>query len=222
MMTRIPSRLAGLTLSLAAALLLPGATRAQDEEAAVQHGAAVYAQLCTTCHGRYGRGNGPLADDLALQPPDFTNPTWYLGRSDEEIARELRNAPHARMAVATVLEESALRDAIAYIRRLSTPGEHVSVMAGRDIYNASCWVCHGRDGRGDGPAAKTLVGPPPRDFTDPDFHMEQREDEIRAVLHRGAEAAIHGSPMMVEWSSRLSDQQIEDVMAYLRTFRRRR
>jgi mono/diheme cytochrome c family protein len=48
-----------------------------------------------------------------------------------------------------------------------------------------------------------------------------REDEVVEVITQGAAAAFHGSPYMVEWSTRLSPQQIRDVVAYLHTFKTR-
>jgi mono/diheme cytochrome c family protein len=183
-------------------------------------GEAVYRNLCASCHGRYGRGDGPAAADLAVPLPDFTDSALLANRSDEEIEKRLRaNASHTPMAPAAALREGAFLDAIAYVRTLSVPGKHVSLLAGRDIYNGSCWVCHGPEGNGKGPAARN-VSPPPRDFTSPEFRIEGREDEVARVITEGAAAAIHGSAYMPEWGTRLSPQQIRDVMEYLKTFRR--
>ncbi|WP_299561181.1 c-type cytochrome [uncultured Sulfitobacter sp.] len=56
-----------LFATVTALLLLPVAVRAQDPEA----GAALYAQHCAVCHGLEGRGNGPPAPALLLQPPSL-------------------------------------------------------------------------------------------------------------------------------------------------------
>jgi mono/diheme cytochrome c family protein len=101
------------------------------------------------------------------------------------------------------------------------PGEHVSVPAGRDVYNAACWVCHGEKGDGRGPAAASVGELKPRDFTSPAFVIEGREEEIARIIAQGAKLAMHGSPYMVEWGSRLSAQQIQDVIAHLKTFKQR-
>ena len=45
--------------------------------------------------------------------------------------------------------------------RMSTPD---LVAKGKQAYLANCMVCHGAEGRGDGPAA-TALNPKPRDFT---------------------------------------------------------
>jgi mono/diheme cytochrome c family protein len=35
-------------------------------------GAAIYGDFCATCHGAEGRGDGPMADVLAVEVPDLT------------------------------------------------------------------------------------------------------------------------------------------------------
>lgn len=197
-----------------------GAQAASPDRERVARGEAVYRNLCSACHGRYGRGDGPAAGDLAVALPDFTDPARLANRSDQEIEKRLRaNASHTPMAPATVLEENAFRDAIAYVRTLSVPGKHVSLLAGRDLYNGSCWVCHGPEGNGKGPAARN-VDPPPRDFTSPEFRIAGREEEVYRTISMGAAAAVHGSAYMPAWGTQLSPQQIRDVMAYIETFRK--
>ena len=47
--------------------LLQGTAQAQD----VVAGAKLYQNHCATCHGLEGRGNGPMAPALLLQPPSL-------------------------------------------------------------------------------------------------------------------------------------------------------
>jgi mono/diheme cytochrome c family protein len=208
---------AGTYLALGSVLLLaaPDRTEAADESA---RGEGIYETLCVSCHGRYGRGDGPLVGNLAVRPPDFTDPAWLGGRSEQQITDRLTGEGHLAMSLVGVLEPAALRDALAYVRTLSVPGGHVSLKAGRDIYQASCWVCHGQQGDGNGPATRNMQGTRPRDFTASDFVIEGREEEVREIVSKGAAAAIHGSSFMPEWSSQLSEQQIRDVVEYLKTF----
>jgi mono/diheme cytochrome c family protein len=212
-----------LALWITALLLVPcAAARAEEAPAPdVNHGARLYSDLCVSCHGRYGRGDGPLAPSLQRPLPDFADSSWTGGRTDAQIVAGLAEMAHGSMAIANLLGEQELRDAVAYINRLSVPGQKVSLLQGRDIYQASCWVCHGRTGQGDGPAMAGRTGPPARDFTDPEFEIAGREDEIARAIALGPEAAFHGSPLMPEWASRLTPQQIDDVVAYLKTFKNR-
>lgn len=203
----------------AAAVVLLGIAPvpAQAEE----RGAEIYADLCASCHGRYGRGDGPLASSLASPPPDFTDSAWRAGRSRDQIVEGLTSASHSPMAIAQVLKPTALAAAVDYILALSVPGGHLSVAEGRDIYNASCWICHGRKGDGHGPAAKNLSGPSPRNFTSPEFKIAGREDEIVRTISKGAAVSFHGSPMMTEWGSGLSQRQIRSLVEYLKTLKKR-
>jgi mono/diheme cytochrome c family protein len=183
-------------------------------------GEQIYAEFCSACHGRYGRADGPLVQNLTRMPPDFTNPNWLAGRTDRDIASGLVGASHGPMAVADVLKPEALLDSIAYVRTLSVPGKHVSIGAGRDIYNAICWQCHGSNGDGKGPVVKYLGGVMPRDFTSAAFVIDGREDQIVEFISVGAAKAAHGSQYMPEWTSRLSPQQIRDTVEYLKTFKK--
>jgi mono/diheme cytochrome c family protein len=192
---------------------------AADAPAASASGAQTYAQLCVQCHGRYGRGDGPLAANLTHRPPDFTDAGWLRGRSDADIAKGLADTSHGPMALANVLKPDVLLATIAYTRTLSVPGKHVSVAAGRDIYNATCWQCHGTKGDGKGPVVPFLGGAQPRDFTAATFVIDGREDEVAQFITVGAVQAAHGSRYMPEWASRLSPQQIRDTVEYLRTFK---
>ena len=135
-----------------------------------------------------------------------------------KLLRYGAGSKHTPMVASRILNEDALRDVVAYLRTLYVPGKHVSVRAGRDIYGAVCWACHGVDGDGEGPAAKHLDGTEPRDFTAPDFRVEGREDEVHRIISEGAAKAFHGSKHMLEWGNKLSPQQIDDIIEYLKTF----
>jgi mono/diheme cytochrome c family protein len=196
------------------------AVAAQATDAERVRGQQIYTELCAACHGRYGRGDGPLATSLTQPRPDFTDPNWLAGRSDADIAKQLAETSHGAMALAEALKPEARLDAIAYVRTLSVPGQHVSIAAGRDIYNATCWQCHGMNGDGNGPVAKFLVDAKPRDFTSATFVVDGRENEIVEFMTLGAAQAAHGSRYMPEWASRLSPQQMRDTVEYLKTFKK--
>ena len=210
------------TSILSCCLLLAGAAVAEAaDQAAVDRGQQLYETLCATCHGPYGRGDGPLAENLSVRPPDLTLSATLERRSDAELVKLLRygsGAKHTPMVVSQTLNEDSLRDVVAYLRTLYVPGKHVSVAAGRDIYGAICWACHGAEGDGNGPSAKNIDGVKPRDFTDPEFRVEGREDELHRIISKGAAKSFHGSEYMLEWGNNLSPRQVRDVVEYLKTF----
>lgn len=59
----------------------------------------------------------------------------------------------------------------ALIRRIGMneplPTEPPSLARGAVVFRERCSACHGETGRGDGPKAESLKGPPPPDLTDP-------------------------------------------------------
>jgi mono/diheme cytochrome c family protein len=190
-----------------------------------KRGEEVYKTLCWTCHGSYGRGDGPAAKFLAYPPPDLTDPRVLGSKSDQEIAGTLidgkgqTGTSHRMMVIGEVLKKQALLDAIAYMRGFAGSGKGVSIAAGKDIYNTFCSSCHGVKGDGKGPAAKNLVGVKPRDFTSKDFVIKGREEEVRRTIFEGAAKTFHGSPYMPQWKTTLSDAQVTDLIEYLKTFK---
>ena len=53
-------------------VLLAGLALAGCETAREQPGREIYAGYCAACHGPGARGDGPLAGDLPVRPPDLT------------------------------------------------------------------------------------------------------------------------------------------------------
>lgn len=80
------------------------------------------------------------------------------------------------------------------------PVEQTSVTSGADMYKAYCAVCHGKDGKGDGPAVEALKTPPPDLTTLAKRHDGKFPDSyVSSVLRNGAKAPAHGSADMPIW-----------------------
>jgi len=208
-------------------LIMTGASAAQvRSKGDIKRGEEVFKSLCWTCHGTYGRGDGPAGKYLAHPPPDLTDPRVFGKRTDVEIVSGLTEtkgqtgASHRTMVIGDVLKKEALQDAVAYMRSLSLPGKHVSLSAGKDIYDTFCSACHGVKGNGRGPAAKNLTGAKPRDFTSKDFVIEGHEEQIKKTIFEGAAKTFHGSPYMPEWKTTLTEPQIADIVEYIKTLKK--
>jgi len=79
---------------------------------------------------------------------------------------------------------------------------------GGSIYMANCMACHGKEGAGDGPAARALR-PPPRSFVAPEFWQDMSSDRIRTAIRSGSPgSAMMGFPA-------LSDQDVADLVAFV-------
>jgi mono/diheme cytochrome c family protein len=94
------------------------------------------------------------------------------------------------------------------------------VKAGREgetIFQMRCFVCHGREGKGNGPAS-TGLGATVRDLTDPAWQNSTSDQTIGSVIRNGAQA-VGGSVAMVP-NRDLSDAQIQSLVSYIRRLRR--
>ena len=85
---------------------------------------------------------------------------------------------------------------------------------GREKYNQICASCHGPLGKGDGPAAAAL-DPKPRDLSDAKYVSTISDEQIFKTVKEGG-AAVGKSPLMPAWGGVLSDNDIWNVIAYLR------
>ena len=86
-----------------------------------------------------------------------------------------------------------------------------SIAAGNDVYLNSCSRCHGVDARGGGPDAGTTALRPPA-LAGPGSHLSQHTD---GDLHYFITTGLPGG--MPAWSGQLSDQQVWEVVNYLRS-----
>ncbi|HUI74174.1 MAG TPA: cytochrome c [Candidatus Acidoferrum sp.] len=85
------------------------------------------------------------------------------------------------------------------------PIKQTSAAAGQEMYVAYCAACHGKDGKGDGPAASELKQPPP-DLTvlAKNNNGKFPADHVANVLRFGVETPAHGSKDMPTWGHLLS------------------
>jgi cytochrome c oxidase cbb3-type subunit 3 len=83
-------------------------------------------------------------------------------------------------------------------------------------YKIFCAKCHGFTGHGDGPDASTLQVKP-RDFADCSVMSKISDDTMFKAIKDGG-GAVGLSKEMPAWSAGLSDQNIHDLITYIRTF----
>ena len=77
------------------------------------------------------------------------------------------------------------------------------------LFDSTCAVCHGRDGKGGVPAAEGL--PPPRNFCDAAFQASRTDADLKDVI-RG------GKGPMPAFGPLFDDEQLTLLVAYVRGF----
>ena len=93
----------------------------------------------------------------------------------------------------------------------SEAGDHVSPKAappakGKTLFIKYCAGCHGAQGKGDG---YKLLGPDPANLTAP-ATQNKSDSTLLATIHEG-------KPNMPSWKGLLSERDIRNVLAYIRT-----
>ena len=89
-------------------------------------------------------------------------------------------------------------------------GEAGDAAKGESVFKNFCVMCHGPQGKGDGPAAKGLT-PPPANLTSEDVRQDP-DEELLGIIRNGKPGTA-----MPPWKTSLSEQQILDVLAYVRS-----
>ncbi|MCB1685791.1 MAG: cytochrome c [Pseudomonadales bacterium] len=91
---------------------------------------------------------------------------------------------------------------------------------GRTLYENYCQICHGSEGKGDGAGVpETMIRPRPFSAAafkfDTDADWEKGSDTDLANVIRNGTAAYGGSSLMPAWSN-LQDEEVDELVAYIR------
>src|SRR5437879_2678267 len=112
-------------------------------------------------------------------------------------------------------------DPTVYVDLTWPPGADLGpdVPLGRRVYAERCAVCHGPDGRGNGPAAPSLI-PRPRDFTlglckfkSTPHGQPPTDDDLKQIVASGLPASA--TPY---FRALLSESEIDAVVARVKQF----
>jgi len=208
---RLNSPIPFFTLILAFFISLP--------VSADENGAALYAENCAACHGN--QGTGGVGVPLAL--PDF-----QYAISDQFLERSIRHGRPGRVMPAFKnLSDAQVKAIIRHIRSWAPgkPIRHPSIkvsgdpVKGRALYMKNCANCHGEKGEGGKGTGVTFSRPRDLPIIAPALNNEgflyaASDQMIKATLMNGRE----GTPMMSYLKQGLSEQDINDIVSFVRSF----
>ncbi len=187
-------------------------------------GRKLYVSFCFACHGKFGKGDGPFAPHLPVQPRDHTDDTYMSKKTDQDLFNAISGGGEAFHGSRFMpfwnktFSEAQIWDLVAYLRFLHRPHIQGDAARGKALYEKYCWVCHGETGHGDGPIAQSVgrFGPTPLDFTNEKLMATRSDIDLYFAILGGGEA-INKSRYMPAWGDSLSEQEIWDLVAYIRS-----
>ncbi|HEY5599444.1 MAG TPA: c-type cytochrome, partial [Candidatus Manganitrophaceae bacterium] len=227
----------------------PPASSRSGSGADVEAGKAIYFKRCVYCHGEQGKGDGFSTDFLRPRPRDFTRGLYKYRTTalkalptDEDLFKVVTDGlPGTGMpAWSTVLSEQDRRDVIAFIKTFSDrfksetapkplavgkePAPNAEMIAkGEKLFHskATCFMCHGQAGRGDGPLAPTLKddwGDPisPRNLTKT---WQYRGGQSATDIFTRISTGINGTPMP-SFAEQLTEEERWQVVQYVKSIQK--
>ncbi len=167
-----------------------------EDPAARQMGKVLFEDNCAACHQRSATGN------TLLGAPNLTDNDWLYGGKGDDIVTSIHDGRSGVMPPWASLGEDNVKNLAQYVLSLSgSPHDAAKAAAGQPMF-ATCAACHGADGKGN-PA----LGAP--NLADQVWLYGGSVADIEKTISDGRQG--HMPP----WSSRLSDDQIRMIAAYV-------
>ena len=186
---------------------------------AAPDGAALFARHCAVCHG--DKGAGGVGTPLAL-------PSFLESVDDDFLRKTIRyGRPGRVMPAFPKLSDAQLDALVGHIRgwsdkpapKFSSTPVEADIAHGRELFAAHCADCHGENAEGGHGTGVTFSRPRNQPIIAPGlnnagFLTAAKDEMIRYTLVHGRE----GTPMDPMLQEGLSEQDINDVVAYIRSF----
>lgn len=193
------------------------------------NGKEVFMKNCAVCHGDKGQGRGGPAgwftggggEISPLIGNQLNNQVFLATASDEFLRYTIENGRTGRPMVGWKgkLKGQEITDVVAFLRtwqkvpsvKLNPEPAWGNPVAGGELFEAVCKTCHGEKGKGTEQAPALNV----QTFLD-----VASDDFIRQTMHKGRPGTVMRSFLVGndEAVVELETRQIEDVIAYIRTW----
>lgn len=181
----------------------------------IEAGKQLFTQNCAGCHGASGEG-GPNPAHPGQSIPPISTSEFLKTRDDFSLKAIIsQGQPTAGMSpfgasFGGSLDDDQIDAIVAYLRSwesnppVELPPEVANVqlsITAPEIYNNICSRCHGKDGEGG-------IGP---SLADSQFQSNTTDQAIFDAIKLG-----HPNTTMIGWSDLLSEQQIQQLVSYIR------
>src|SRR5215467_12542222 len=246
LMSAATLRMAITTAVLCGAVGLAQDAHVGNLTGSAHRGKELYSRYCVLCHGERGDGAGVHAPYIDPKPRDFTRATFKCRSTpsgslptDSDLYDSITRGFHGTaMPSWNPLTRQERVDLVAYVKTFSPrfseekpdaalvippeqPTSPESVQRGAALFQSlNCWSCHGKEGRGNGPSAKTLTdskGDPivPYDLTSgSQFKCGASDRE----LYRDLMTGLDGTPMP-SFVDAAKPDQLWDLVHFIQTLR---
>lgn len=221
-----------------------------NKETLFLEGKKVYEKQCLGCHGSKGDVEGPSARFLNPKPRDFTKGVFKFRSTpgkdslptDSDLYHTLRHGLWGTSMPAWYsLKDEEIYAVIQYIKTFSdrwekekpgismvTPAEPKvtkdSLKNGAKLYQSNCMVCHGPEGKGNGPLAGRLKDSWGYPIQPANFHLAAGEKGGVKLGHDSRHLfltlmnGIGGVPMPI-YQDKLTQSEIWDIVHYVQSLR---
>ncbi|MEH6823933.1 MAG: c-type cytochrome [Motiliproteus sp.] len=205
---------------IACAVLFTGASLAYAADAAViQQGEQLFNQNCVFCHQPDAIGKPGLA-------PSLTNKELLASVSDKYLLSTIRDGREGTgMAPYAHLGRDKIKALVAYLRSFEVlpnraaeidaqPDAHGDPRLGQQWFEQICSTCHGPEGDG------YIAGGSGTAIGKPGFLQKSSDGLIRETISKGRSNTRMLPFQGPEGLANLDDQEIDDIITYLRTLNR--
>lgn len=199
------------------AAVVTSAAASQDTEDLVEQvtsrpevrGGVAFKNYCALCHGEKADGNGrgaKLHPELNLLIKKQT-PAYY--RQVIHGGGVAVGSSEFMPAWRFELSDDQVNDIVDYLQIIND-----GVRRGEVVYRTNCILCHGVNADGQGRAAR-IYDPPPANLT-----LSEKDDAYKSDIIRLGSAQMGRSKTMPPWNDHLSETEMQDLLAYLRSISR--
>jgi len=115
------------------------------------------------------------------------------------------------------LQPRVPKDQLADAKQVKNPVAKTkeNILKGKTLFEGkgTCFNCHGKEGKGDGPAGQ-ILNPTPRNFTNCKFHKKRKDGELFWVIKNGSP----GTGMVSLIPAAITEEEAWTIINYERAF----